>query len=160
MTNNKSDRLAGTILLAVAILWLVGVFWTIPEVAGGARVGPRGFPTAMGVLLAVLSLFLIGGSLVGGDSIDEAEDRGERGSEAWALAATFGFLAVYVVLLDLLGFLLATVLSTASFMIFVLGRRSPVMVATVSLGLSVTIWLLLGKAMGVYLPRGSIVDWF
>ena len=59
MTSSKSDRLAGIILLLVAVLWIAGVFWTIPEVADGARVGPRGFPLAMGVLLAALSLFLI-----------------------------------------------------------------------------------------------------
>ena len=160
MTQSKSDRLAGVILLAFAIIWLVGVFWTIPEVADGARVGPRGFPEAMGVLLAVLSLFLIGGSFAGGEADEEPEEKTDRGADVWALVMTFGFLAVYVVLLDLFGFLLATIASTASFLVFVLNRRSPVMVAAVSLGLALTIWLVLGKAMGVYLPRGSIVDWF
>lgn len=160
MTQSKSDRLTGAILLAFAIIWLVGAFWTIPEVADGARVGPRGFPVAMGVLLAALSLLMIGGSFIGGEADEEPEEKIDRGSDVWALAMTFGFLAFYVVLLDLFGFLLATIVSTASFLVFVLKRRSPRLVAAVSLGLALTIWLVLGKAMGVYLPRGSIVDWF
>ena len=161
----KSDRLAGAILLGVAALWLAGVYWTIPGVDDGARVGPRGFPLAMGVLLAGLSLLLIVGSFATGgaadESVDVAEDGApERRAEVWALFATFGFLAIYVVLLDWIGFLLGTVAAVAGFLVVVLKRRSPAMVASVSLGLALTIWLALGKGMGVYLPHGSLIDWF
>lgn len=161
----KSDRLAGAVLLGVAVLWLVGVYWTIPAVDDGARVGPRGFPLAMGVLLAGLSLLLIVGSFATGGSADDSDDvpdtgTPERRAEVWALSATFGFLAIYVVLLDWIGFLLGTVAAVAGFLVVVLKRRSPAMVASVSLGLALTIWLALGKGMGVYLPHGALIDWF
>jgi hypothetical protein len=76
------------------------------------------------------------------------------------LVATFGFLGVYMLLLDLFGFLIATVVGVASFLTFVLGKRSPKLVAGTALGLGFGIWLILGKAMGVYLPHGSLFDWY
>jgi putative tricarboxylic transport membrane protein len=162
VTQVKSDRLAGTILLLVAVLWIVGVFWTIPEVADGARVGPRGFPLAMGVLLAALSSILIVASYVSAQPLEvpPGEPPVNRRIETWALLSTFGFLALYVLLLDLFGFLIATIAATALFLVAVVDKRSPKLVACVSLGLAFGVWLILGKAMGVYLPRGSVIDWF
>jgi putative tricarboxylic transport membrane protein len=159
----KTDRLAGGILFAVALAWTAGAYWTIPGGAGEGQIGPRGFPLATGILLALLSLALIGSSYV----TSAADEAGEakalppaRGTEIWALVATFGFLAVYVVLLDLFGFLIATIASTAAFLVIALDKRSPRLIAGISLILAFAIWLILGKAMGVYLPRGSIIDWF
>ena len=57
-------------------------------------------------------------------------------------------------------FCIATIAATALFLVAVLDKRSPKLVALVSLGLAFGVWLILGKAMGVYLPRGSIIDWF
>ena len=56
--------------------------------------------------------------------------------------------------------LIATAVSVAAFLVFVLNKRSPLLVAGMSLGLAFGIWLILGKAMGVYLPHGSLIDWF
>jgi hypothetical protein len=160
VTRTKSDRLAGFILLLVAGLWIAGVFWAIPGVAGSSRVGPRGFPLAMGVMLTGLSLLLILTAGRGGEPDGESRTRADIVAEIWALAATFGFLALYVVLLDLFGFLMGTAVSTAAFLVLVLRKTSPKLVAAVSLGLALAIWLILGKAMGVYLPRGSLFDLF
>jgi hypothetical protein len=157
VTPSKSDRLAGSILLLVALAWIVGCFWTIPEVAGGARVGPRGFPLAMGVMLAALAAILIAGSFAGGEVADDGDERSITRTDVWALASTFGFLAGYVVLMAWFGFLIGTIVSTASFLIVVLNKRSPVLIAGVSLGLAVGVWFILGKLMGVYLPHGTIV---
>lgn len=163
MSGTKSDRLTGLILLAVAVFWLAGVFWTIPEVAGGARVGPRGFPLAMGVALAVLSVMLIGASFLTPEAAAEPDEDVvpvDGRIEIWALVSTFGFLALYVLLLDLFGFLLSTIAVTTLFLVFVVDKRSPKLVLLTSFGLAFAVWLILGKAMGVYLPRGSLIDWF
>lgn len=162
MTLLKSDRLAGAILLLVALLWIAGVFWTIPDVAGdGGRIGPRGFPLAMGVMLAALSVLLIAGSFVSADADAERNDvRAFDRAELWALVATFGFLGGYVALMAWVGFVIATAVSTAAFLFFVLKKRSPSLVLGMPLGLAFGIWLILGKAMGVYLPHGAIIDWF
>jgi Tripartite tricarboxylate transporter TctB family len=160
VTWSKSDRLAGAVLLLIALLWIAGVVWTIPDVTGdGGRVGPRGFPLAMGVLLAGLSVLLIAGSFIAGGTGRYDAARFDR-AEMWALVATFGFLGGYVALLAWLGFTVATALAVAAFLVFVLNKRSPLLVAGMSLGLAFGIWLILGKAMGVYLPHGSLIDWF
>jgi putative tricarboxylic transport membrane protein len=162
VTSSKSDRLAGVILLLVAALWIAGAYWAIPDVVGEAgRVGPRGFPLAMGVMLAMLSALMIAGSFAAAEP--SADGNGERRvdrAEIWALAATFGFLGGYVVLLAWFGFVIGTAVSSAAFLVFVLNKRSPALIAGMSLGLAFGIWLILGKAMGVYLPHGMIVDWF
>jgi putative tricarboxylic transport membrane protein len=160
VTWSKSDRLAGAVLLLVALLWIAGVVWTIPDAAGdGGRVGPRGFPLAMGVLLAVLSALMIAGSFTATEAGADEPGRFDR-AEVWALLATFGFLGGYVALLQWFGFAIATAAVVAAFLVFVLNKRSPLLIAGLSLGLSLGIWLILGKAMGVYLPHGTIVDWF
>ncbi len=162
MTSLKSDRLAGAILLLVALLWIAGVFWTIPDVAGdGGRIGPRGFPLAMGVMLAALSVLLFAGSFAAAEAgADRDNERPFDRAEAWALVSTFGFLGGYVALLAWVGFVIATTVSTAAFLFFVFKKRSPLLVFGMPLGLAFGIWLILGKAMGVYLPHGTIVDWF
>ncbi len=168
MSQTKIDRLAGGILLLVAVVWSAAVYWTIPGGEGGGQIGPRGFPLGMGILLGVLALFMLAGSVVNGevgapvdeDSVDRPRTPRQRFAERWSLVATFGFLGVYVLLLDLFGFLIATIVAVASFLAFVLDKRSPKLIAATSLGLGFGIWLILGKAMGVYLPRGSIIDWF
>jgi putative tricarboxylic transport membrane protein len=159
----KIDRLAGGILFAVALAWTAGAYWTIPGGAGEGQIGPRGFPLTTGMLLALLSLALIGSSYVASAADEAGEAKAPppaRATEIWALVATFGFLAVNVVLLDLFGFLIATIASTAAFLVIALDKRSPRLIAAISLILAFAIWLILGKAMGVYLPRGSIIDWF
>ncbi len=162
MTSLNSDRLAGAVLLLVALLWIAGVFWTIPDVAGdGGRIGPRGFPLAMGVMLAALSVLLIAGSFAAVDvDADRDDEHWFDRAEVWALASTFGFLGGYVALLTWVGFVIATAVSTAAFLVFVLKKRSPLLVLGMPLGLAFGIWLILGKAMGVYLPHGTIIDWF
>jgi putative tricarboxylic transport membrane protein len=153
VTTLKGDRLTGGILLLVAVIWTAGVYWTIPGGSGVGQIGPRGFPLAMGIGLGLLALCLV-------IAPDGERRRSVDGAEIWALGATFGFLTAYVILMDLFGFLIGTVAAVAPFLVFALRKRSPRLVAGVALGLALVIWLVLGKAMGVYLPRGALIDWF
>lgn len=163
MNGLQRNRVTGGILLLVAMLWTAAVYWTIPGGSDGGQIGPRGFPLAMGILLAALSLIMLLSNAAANETAEErAPERTprERFAEIWALVATFGFLGVYVLLLDWFGFLIATTVSTAGLLVLALNKRSPFLIAAISLGLAFGIWLILGKAMGVYLPRGSIIDWF
>lgn len=169
MSQTKLDRLTGSILLLVAVVWTAGVYWTIPGGDGSGQIGPRGFPLGMGILLGILSLFLIAGSVMNGesdaapsdeDTVEAPRTPRQRFAEKWSLVATFGFLGAYLLLLDLVGFLIATVVAVASFLVVGLDKRSPKLIAGTALGLGLGIWLILGKAMGVYLPHGSLIDWY
>lgn len=163
MPQSGRERIAGSILFAVACIWSVGVWLTIPGAAEAGRIGPRGFPLAMGFALAGLSALLVIRSFgIGGAADPEPEAGGTTNdrSEWFGVLATFGFLVGYVLLLPWIGFVMATVACCALFLVYVLGKRSPALVAGMSLGLGFGIWLILGKAMGVYLPRGVFFDWF
>ena len=76
----------------------------------------------------------------------------------WAASVTVGSLVAYAALLESLGFLIAT----PAFLLFALGLvlrvRRPAVLVGVALGLPLAIHLVLGKVMGVYLPRGTLVD--
>ena len=160
MSSAGRDRLAGLILLLFAVVWIIGVYQTIPDVGGDTRVGPRGFPLAMGVMLAALAAILIAGSFAAADAAGNGDGRSIDRIDVWALLSTFGFLAGYVVLMAWFGFLIGTVVSAAVFLVVVLNKRSPPLIAGVSLGLAVGVWFILGKLMGVYLPHGMILYGF
>jgi hypothetical protein len=164
MLSSAQERLAGAILLAVALAWLVGVFWAVPDIGPITRIGPRTFPFATGAALAILSLLLIGRTLFyvrrGSGMAAETGAAAGTGAEAWALLATFGFLIAHLMLMVWIGFVPATVITVAAFVWFVLKQRSPLLVAGVSFGLAFGIWLVLGLLMGVYLPHGMLVQLF
>lgn len=161
MSDAASDRLTGAILLLFAGAWIALVLGTFPEVTNGPT-GARTYPLASGILLALLSAMLIAGSFLrrerpaGGDKpaagVDAIERRG--------IAATFGFLLVYLALLNYVGFILATVIALAGFLYLVLGKRSPWLLIGYPAGFAFGIWFLLGKVMGVYLPRGEFINLF
>ena len=77
------DRVTGFVLLTVAIIWTVGVYWEIPGISeSAARIGPRAFPLVMGWLLALLAvLMLVSGFLT---------TPGEAGSSARSGLASRG----------------------------------------------------------------------
>lgn len=152
----RAIRATGIVLLVAAIAWTAGAFWTIPAGFGAAPISPRSFPIALGVILVLLSLGLIAGTFLKetGESAPAA-DAGDRRSEIWAFAASFGFLIVYTALLDRLGFLIATLIASAAMLLFVFRIRSPLLLIGMPLGLAFGIWFVMGKLMGVYLPHGA-----
>ena len=155
------DRLAGVVLLLVAVIWIAGVYWTIPGDPGGSRIGPRGFPLAMGIGLAFLAIMLIvAGFIATTDKLAAADDpetwRQETRIELWAVVNTFGFVILYTLVLDWLGFILATFLLTAGFLRFALKKRSPLLVLGLPIGLSLGTWYVMNKLIGVYLPKGTL----
>ncbi|WP_102960071.1 tripartite tricarboxylate transporter TctB family protein [Mangrovicella endophytica] len=158
------DRWTGLVILLVAIAWIIGSEYVIPSGYSGSAFGPRTFPTGLGILLAILAVVLIAGTFrrrdtlpppAPSDAVDEPAKVSTR-DEMWGAAATFGFLIIYFVAMQVLGFMLATVLLVATFNYFVLGSRSLVTTGAVALGLGVGVWYLMGHLLGVYLPTGML----
>ena len=58
MSESLRNRIAGTVLLAVALVWIVLVYQTIAP-SQGTEAGPRAFPLFFGYVLAGLSLLLL-----------------------------------------------------------------------------------------------------
>lgn len=146
------DRIAAAVLLAVALVWIALVWWTIP-----AGQGARTFPLFFGVLLALLA------AAMGAETWREPvapKPEGEAAAapmlgEVTAVTATIGSLVVYGALLEPLGFIPSTILVVAAIMIFVLRLRAPLTIAAMAIGLSLGCYLVFGKLLGTYLPPGT-----
>jgi putative tricarboxylic transport membrane protein len=162
MTSRLPDILLSTILLVVSALWCWGVVATIPGAEDGLRLGARGFPLGLGLLLGGLSLVILLQSLKAG-AVEKPGDETEtadvsRGVEVWAIAATVGLLVGYAALLEYTGFMIATALVVATAVGPVLGIWRPKLILGMSVGLSLGIYLVFGKLLGVYLPYGKLIN--
>jgi len=160
MTARASDRLLGLILILVSALWCWGVVETIPGVDDGSRLGARGFPLGLGILLGILGAIVLFRTFLPAP-MAEAEKTGEetsRGIELWAVAATVGLLCLYAALLEYTGFLIGTFVITVLAVGPVLRVWRPVLIGGMALGLSLGIYLIFGKLLGVYLPYGSWIN--
>lgn len=162
MNSRRSDIILSTILLVVSALWCWGVVTTIPGAEDGSRLGARGFPLGLGLLLGGLSLIILLQSFrpASVEIIDDetAAPDISRGVEAWAIAATVGLLVGYAVLLEYTGFMIATALVVAAAVGPVLGIWRLKLIAGMSAGLSLGIYLIFGKLLGVYLPYGKLIN--
>ena len=154
MSSSVRDRITAAVLLAVALAWIILVFWTI-EPSQGSNAGPRAFPLFFGVALAALSLALLAQSFLSGAVSNDADRETAMPSEATAVVATIGSIVSYGALLEPLGFIPSTTLIVAAMMILVLRIRAPLTVAAMSLGLAIGCFLIFGKLLGTYLPPGT-----
>lgn len=164
MKQQGRDRLAGSILLVVAGLWCWGVVATIPAAADASRLGPRGFPLGLGVLLVALSALLIVSSFTKPEEepVEALKADGPPlGVEIWAVLCTLGFLVGYTAMLWAAGFLVATVTIVAAGLVLILGKRNWLFVGSMSVGTALVVFVTFNKILGVYLPHGRWVDiWF
>lgn len=159
MRARASEILLGLLVAAVAAAWCWGVVATVPGGEDGARLGPRGFPLGLGVLLGILGgIVALQGMFPRGDEreTDDAPPPGR--SELWAVSSTVGLLAGYGALLHFTGFVIASAATVAVAVGPVLGNWRPRLVVLYSLGFSLGAYLVFGKLLGVYLPVGSLVN--
>ncbi len=160
MTSASLDRLTGTVLVIAAALWCWAVMTTVPGADEPGRLGPRGFPLGLGVLLAVLGLAVIAGSWSQPAAAKPVDPEGPTplAIEVWAVVMTLVLIAGYAVAMEQTGFLVATAATVAAAVTLVLRIWRPVLVLGLALGLSVGIYLVFGKLLGVYLPHGRLID--
>ena len=158
MSTSVRSRIAGIVLLAVALVWIVLVYQTIVP-GQGDEVGPRAFPLFFGYVLAVLSLILLFQSFRPAPGVEDESDQPVAllPGEWMAVAMTVGGLVVYGMLLEPFGFIPSTAFMVAVIMFFALRVRSPVMLAGMAVGLSLGCYLVFGKLLGTYLPPGEII---
>ena len=156
MTSRRRDLLLGGVFLVCALLWCWGVTVSVPTVGDEARLGPRGFPMAAGVLLGLLGLLQVATSFVGAEPPAKPGSRFQRHFIA-ALEA-IGFLVLYALLLEFFGFLIATTAMIGLGVTIVVKERNHWVVLGMSIGLPLAIYLVLGKFLGVYFPVGRLLN--
>jgi len=151
------DRIAGAVLLAVSLVWIVLVFQTI-EPSQSTAAGPRAFPLFFGLALASMSAVLIAQSFFAPGTADDADVQATASpNETSTILATIGALAGYAFILEPLGFIPSTIIAVAGIMTFILRIRSPLQIAAMSLGLPLGCYLVFNKLLGTYLPPGTII---
>jgi len=156
MSPSVRDRIAGAVLLAVALVWIILVFQTI-EPSRSSAAGPRAFPLFFGLVLAGMALVLLVQSFLASEVADEVDAPPGPPNEFSAVVATVGSVVVYGLLLEPLGFIPSTIIVVAMMMVFVLRIRAPLKVAAMSLGLAIGCYLVFSKLLGTYLPPGTVI---
>ncbi len=148
----RADLGAGVLLLALAGFYLQQSL-AIHRGFASDRLGPAFFPQLLGSALAILAVVLVLRALLGRS--DPTPPPPTRGRLLWTVV---GLLAVYAVLMPEVGFLLATppLLGAVS---VVLGLRRPLSVVASAVGITVTLYLVFGRLLGVLFPRGPLGGW-
>ncbi len=157
------DRVTGLVLLAIALVWSVLVYKTIPPGQGDGDVGARAFPLLLGLILAGLSAAMVFASLW---RKSHAPDGGrieikpalERRLEFSIVASVVVSIIAYGYLMQKIGFLLATPILVTTLMMAVLKSRNWITIASMAAGLTLGCWLIFGKLLGAYLPRGTWIS--
>lgn len=157
MSESLRNRIAGSVLLAVALVWIVLVYQTIAP-GQGVETGPRAFPLFFGYVLAGLSLILLLQSFrPPAPNLDGSDMPATLPGESAAVLMTIAGFVVYGMLLEPFGFIPSTAFVVAVLLLLVLRVRSLVTVAGMAIGLSLGCYLVFGKLLGVYMPPGEII---
>lgn len=163
MPARKGDLIAGIVLLALGVAWIITVWVTVPS---GYGVGPRAFPLWLGFLLTGLSAILVVNSLRQETDNNEQETQVDTADKppVWLQLKTLfvvcATVAVYGYLMQAIGFVPATILVVAYSLVFTLKERRPVVVLGMSLGLAFGAWFAFGKILGAYMPPGTLISIF
>ncbi len=137
------DRVVGAVLLVLSALVVVAS-WRLPDTAAADAVGPKAYPMALALVLALLSVVLmLGGGRKGGEQL--SKDVVLRGFLPIAV-----LLALYVLLVQRLGFALCTIaLLLACFRLK--GERNWRLNVAVAVGSTLSIWVVFGYLLNVQL---------
>jgi putative tricarboxylic transport membrane protein len=144
---NKRDVISSVVLILVG---LVVIVWSIRlQVGTLLRPMPGFFPFLVGFGIIVLSLILLVQGWLGRSKAPKAYGRWQR-----PLIMVAG-LAVYSVILDPLGYILSTIF-IAAITLRILGVMSWKVISASSLVLSVSVYFLFTRLLGVELPAGVL----
>lgn len=148
------EVISGSIIFILAAVYF-GIGLTIPEFNDGF-ISSDFMPKLYGIILMALSAVQI---LIGAKGIKKEEGTNDQGNGTFLVPEviiTFVFLVLYVALLNVLGFLVSTIL-------FLLGmvtlftpkeKRNIVKIILISVVFSVVVYLIFVKGFGLTLPEG------
>jgi Tripartite tricarboxylate transporter TctA family/Tripartite tricarboxylate transporter TctB family len=148
-------RIWGLLLLATGVAVLIATN-AIRSPEGWAATGPRFVALIVGILVVVLSLLFLARTTALSPDLDLAERAAREDADTdWAPpAAIVGALVAYLLLLEPLGYVVAT---TAFFppVARLLGSRSPLRDVAIGLGLALILFILFTQFLGRSPGRGD-----
>lgn len=168
-TSNRRDMVVGAVLFSFATAWTITVYVTVPI---GRGIGPRAFPLVLGITLMVLSAVLVFANLrrqeeagpvqpdPGVAEPGTAEDRAGLWLTLRVMAYVCITIALYGYLMQKIGFVAATFLTVVLTLFFTLKERSPFLVLGMGIGITLGSWIVFGRILGAYIPRGTWISLF
>lgn len=156
MTRLNINQLLALLLLAFSIGYLILAF-QIPAFPISRPVDSDAFPKLLGILMLVLSLLLFWDKPAAEpqDSETTQPDTAKNRMPKLQLALTAVSIPIYALLIQPLGFVLASLLLGFGLAWLYGYRRHGINLLTISL-VVVPLYLLLSKVMGIYLPTGPL----
>lgn len=165
-SDRRRDLVFGSILLVFAVVWTGTVYYTVP-VGRGVGVGPQAFPLYLGAGLIGLAVLLLLNAWFGrptGAGGPEDEEPDMVPISAWPLTRLIVSVCLVIMaygyLMQSAGFVLATAMVVAFTLWFVVGVRRPILVLGMATGITAGSWLVFGKILGAYIPRGTWINLF
>jgi putative tricarboxylic transport membrane protein len=151
----NKDLAAGLGLFAIA----AGYYWAATDIPVSTledEFGPRGLPTVLAGVLAVLSVALMARSLLTAPNVKKPKDDDDEAEAPWPRA--MGMLALgalYIPLASTIGYPLALFMLLAAVMLYEGMKPSPAMLA-VAVGGAAFFWFLFAYVLGVRQPEGIL----
>ena len=151
------------LLLAVAV-GIAGIYlyatWQLPTLAIGDPLGPKIFPTLIGLLMVLSCIVLVwemarnsaSQTRVLNDLLVDPDDR------PMAVGAVWLWLLLFVTLFELAGFVIAGTLFLFGFFAY-FNRTKLGMNLTLSILLPITVYVIFKRFLGIPLPSGPLL-WF
>ncbi|MGY3620279.1 tripartite tricarboxylate transporter TctB family protein [Bradyrhizobium sp. USDA 10063] len=155
------DSFAGLIFLAVSLALLVQSFG-LPQLPL-VPVGPGFYPRIVLIFMAVTSAALVVQDLLARRAGEASVAAPAQPQRAYGLVAlSFAMIALYIVLLPLLGYRIATVVFVAAMQATLerpTTRRQWAVLSAIAVGTSALTYLVFERYLAVLLPRGSWTNW-
>ncbi len=154
-----AQRITAIVLLALSVLWIkLAVNLPFPAFARAAKMGPGHYPIAVAFLLGILAVILFWQTFHSETPSDPAKDDEEQDHDTHGLrhlTIGFGFFLAYVILVQFIGFVLASILFVFCF-VRLIGKFNYWLSGLLALGIPVLLWTVFGYLLTVPLPKGPL----
>ena len=121
------------------------------------KIGPSFFPNILGGLLILFSAILIAKALRGRSKGKVEPYRlSDKGTQRGLITLVAGI--VFCVVLDPLGFIPTSIIFL-TFMMVVMGKRHPLLLAVTPALITWAVWLIFEKVLSLSLPAGVLADY-
>ncbi len=154
-----AQRITAIVLLALSVLWIkLAVNLPFPAFARAAKMGPGHYPIAVAFLLGILAVILFWQTFHSETPSDPAKDDEEQDHDTHGLrhlTIGFGFFLAYVILVQFIGFVLASILFVFCF-VRLIGKFNYWLSGLLALGIPVLLWTVFDYLLTVPLPKGPL----
>jgi small neutral amino acid transporter SnatA (MarC family) len=153
------DLILGVFMLALSVFYLIFAqqIKTKPKLTP-SYASDRIMPTILGILLAILSVFLIVQGIKKMRAPDDGEVKRADRADTIAVVLTFAIIIAYIILLPYLGFILSTMIYLFIQMIILAppDKRNYVVFAIVAVVFTLLVFFAFRMGLSQPLPRGPI----